>query len=71
VAPGNREQQRIVEQLLQQNAFGRVDGDTDDGEVHATGGGACVREGLLTEVIEYCDTALVERVLELPTNATA
>jgi hypothetical protein len=28
-----------------------------------------VREGLLTEVIEYCDTALVERVLELPANA--
>lgn len=28
-----------------------------------------VREGLLTEVIEYCDTALVERVLELPADA--
>jgi uncharacterized protein len=25
-----------------------------------------VREGLLTEVIEYCDTSLVERVLDLP-----
>lgn len=25
-----------------------------------------VRDGKLTEVIEYCDTALVERVLELP-----
>jgi uncharacterized protein len=29
-----------------------------------------VREGLLTEVIEYCDTALVERVLELPADAS-
>jgi ketosteroid isomerase-like protein len=27
-----------------------------------------VRDGLLTEVLEYCDTALVERVLVLPTG---
>ncbi len=28
-----------------------------------------VREGRLTEVVEYCDTALVERVLERPAGA--
>jgi ketosteroid isomerase-like protein len=28
-----------------------------------------VRDGQLTEVLEYCDTALVERVLELPDDA--